>query len=188
MRTVTVTTREQVLAVVNQSMGFQPTDSLVVLGTGGAPTARVDVGPMAELRAALSPALVHWRPVKVLALGYGAGQHVVDDLARWLLDEGIEVATVVKADNDEGIGLRSDSELDARHVAHSRAGLEAEAAKCNDVAIAAETALISYEEGRGPQAWVYLDRWQVLAGRRTPEMVELARKLEQAVDPRGDRS
>lgn len=180
---VTVTHPGQLLAVTAQILGFHPVDSLVILGLGGGPTARVDAGPVEEIKAAMDPALVHWS--RVVVLGYGTGRVLVDPIRKWLRTQGVEVVTDLEVDNVEGVGQVSGSSLDARVVRASRAELEAEAWQIDSVHAAEVVARAAYRAGDGARAWAFYDRAVALAdGKVSPNMADLDRRLRLAIDPR----
>lgn len=180
--TVTVRSTEQIHAVVAQILGFHPTDSLVVMGVGGGPTARMDTLPFDEVRSALTPALPHWG--RVILVGYDAGYRLLGQVAGWLTNEGIDVAAAIDAPNGAGVGQRSHSPLDARQVLDSRDALEAEAASVTSVTEAETVALAAYDVGQGARAWAYLDRAVALG---STSMGDLRWRLENAVKPGADR-
>lgn len=196
MDTIEVTVKDpgQVPAIVERILGFVPRESLIVLGIGGGPVARVDLGDVDALMAGLAPARGHWVQV-VLVLYSDDPEVVLEYEAAWVREfPGIEVLGVVRVHDDtvyrDGVAhprtVVNLGPLAARAVAPSRD--EMAASITGDVRTTEEAltmALEAYRVGDGAKAWVCLERFEDLGG--PPENViyrGLSALLTNAVDPK----
>ena len=180
---VVARTPDELLVALARVIGFYPTDSLVIMGTGGGPTARIDTCPLPEIVAGMTPALGHWGN-GVVVVGYGTGQSLIQPVAAWLGQVGVTVKATLHASNEPAKGTTGVPRVDARPVYSSRRELEAKAEALTDVAEVERMALDAYADGAGAKAWVFHDR-AVALGSTSPEMQRLKGWLEGAVDPKG---
>lgn len=190
MSTITIRSESDIPPLVSRILGFVPTDSVVILGTGRAPTARVDLPTdpdgVVGLALGLGPAWDHWRSVPIIVAIYtddvAAYDLAVSSVDVWL--DGIEPAAVVHVPSDADHHAPTGSDYDAKHVVTSREALVAEAATIGDADLARRLAWESYSAGDGARAWIYLARVEALTGEpRDDDMTRLAHRLRLAVRP-----
>jgi hypothetical protein len=197
---VTLKSPADIPAIVDAFLGFTPSASLVILGVGGAPSARVDISlaGLATSVEALSPAAEHWSKGVVVAL-YSDEVDLLDvqlAMTQYLPDVPIlaaaEVITtygrvhVVDAEGNLFVATPSeDPEIAAKRVAASRDEIVAEAAEVTRPDLAWTLARESYRAGNGARAWVYLDRFHALSA-PTDDSTLLGDLLTAAVDPKSD--
>jgi hypothetical protein len=201
---VTLKSPADIPAVVDAMLGFTPSNSLVVLGLGGGPSARVDIASGETLIAAveaLSGAAEHWAKGKgtIVAL-YSDDVDMVDlEYAMATLLPDVPVAIMVEVttmygpthviDTDGNLFVATpsqDPEIAARRVVSSRDALVEEAQQTTDANEAWVVAREAYRAGDGARSWVYLDRFHALNGQRTVDSMLLERFLTEAVNPRSD--
>lgn len=199
MTTVTARTRNDLLAVVPRVLGFAPSESIVVMGTGGGLTARLDLTEkVTQLRETLRPAEQNWRahgPVVVVV--YAAEPlsafFLLNDLESWLPDTPVADAfavvdgLIVEPDGHiEGPVEPSDVANALPEAAASRDELEARAADCESATEAAALAVDSYREGQGALAWAYIDRARALDPNEfvAAALNVLERLIRDCVDPK----
>lgn len=190
---VSLTGPASIPAVVETFLGFTPADSLVVLGLGGGPSARVDIEPGLVWHSieALVTAAHHWTGGIVVAL-YSTTVDIAEvDTALAYLLPGVTVQVIVTVDehdvvtDDEGNRHRPErpEALPARTVRPSRESLVADAERVTTPSSAWALARQSFLDGDGAKAWVYLDRFHALAA-STPKSEALGRFLTDAISPK----
>lgn len=176
-------------AAIDALLGFRPTESLVVMGNGQGPTARVDLGPGAV--EALAPAVRHWRDV--LLLVYSEAPMALLYLAEFTaaypevnvldaLDVKGDTVTSLHSGETVTVAPIAPGILGDRIVAPSREDLIAEAQGVTDAAVAESLAEGYYASGDGARAWIYVDRARELGG--DPTWIE--GQMMNAVNPRGE--
>ena len=175
----------QIIAAVPRILGFQPVDSLVIVGLNGGPTGRVDAGPAGEIIESMSVMVPHLDGGAAV-VGFGEGQALVDEVTWWLVEQGIRVAASIKADNGEGVGWSTGTLLDEKPALRSRDELVLAAQAVTDPLECEEQAFAAWRDGNGGLAWVLYDRAVALFGFESPDMADLRVKLETAVDPRAE--
>lgn len=172
MERITITDRDDVLAVVARMLGFQPQESLVVITIGGGPTARVDLASPAVLAESLAPMLRHIH-TGVLVVTYtanpGSTLGLLDQLD--LILPGVQVYDAFEASHQAG---------------PTREDLVQQADEIDDPDEAEALAWQAYESGDGASAWIYLDRANALRGFESGEAALLAVLLAGAVRPPRD--
>lgn len=191
----------QIPAIVAGFLGFEPSDSLVILGLGGGPSARVDVNPdsLADAVSALTAAARHWTNGVVVAL-YSDTVDMLD-LEHALMSDmpEVEVKALVTVTNVSGRVVVTDpngntyepdsgdlpDSLRAKRVVKSRDELVAEASATTNAGEAWGVAIEAYRAGDGARAWVYLDRFHAMSA-PTDDSMLLAHFLTEAVDPKSD--
>ena len=185
--TVTVSSRADLLALVPHVLGFQPQNSLVILGLGaGSPTARLDMPRTEEERRltaeTLAPAVKHWSQVAVV--GYTDDTEAWEALSIPALLPGVGVAAVFRQRPEEVVPEFSGdlSRLACQHPAPNREALRAEAQKVTDPKTAADAAWRAYRAGDGASAWCYSDRATALG----EDMADLNARLIGAVPPNAE--
>ena len=192
--TVSIRTRSDVANVVPRVLGFVPTDSLVILATGGAPTARVDLVDSAALAEGLAPALPHWQASPVVLVVYGTPA----DLGRIHADLGeilpgvtpVDLFAVTDAHTVDLDGTReaidyapTGTSLDAVPVGFDRDSVATEqAASVTDADTAVTLAVEAYLAGNGALAWIFHDRALDL-GSTVVRLAVLAVHLTKAIAP-----
>lgn len=193
--TVRLTGPASVPAVVETFLGFTPADSLVIIGTGGGPSARVDIEPNFVWHSieALIPVRHHWTSGVVVAL-YSETVDVAEVEAALLrLLPGVPLRLIVTVDAHDVVtdheGNRHKPErpegLPERTVRPSRESLVADAERVTSLTAAWSTATAAYFDGDGAKAWVYHDRFLALGGNAdNPRVVALADLLTRFVDPK----
>jgi hypothetical protein len=201
MSKISLKTPGDIPAVVNHFLGFTPTDSLVILGVAGGPSARVDIsaeGLDASVNA-LRPAAEHWTSGIVVVL-YSEEVDLLD-VANAMTHHmpNVPIMVMVEVDQTYGRTLVIDSEGNvyvpttvnmpaevlAKRTVASRDDLVSEAAEINDSDTAWILAREAYRIGDGARAWVYLDRFHALHA-PTDDSTMLADFLTRVVNPRGD--
>lgn len=167
---------------VRTFLGFDPTDSYVVLGIGGGPTARVDIGPAALIAASLVTAAPHWSN-GVVAVAYSSDPAALGDLAQIL--ETLDVPVRLAAHVGESTVTVGESTEPYYNGGRSREDVMADVvAAVSDPDEADEEAWRAYlDAGNGALAWLYLDRAEALRGERSQKGADLARYLIQATPP-----
>jgi hypothetical protein len=168
------------------------------VGTGGGPTARVDLGGSAPVNfEPMVPAIRHWTGRTVLVVIYSDEDQ--STLERYtssrLTAEGCNVAMVARVTTDGRIHAGGNTFLTtgtippqfaARRVSESRAALLDEAAKVTDAAQAIDLASQAWFNGDGALAWVFLDRYAAIVGTHDDTYRALEQRLVDAVDPRNE--
>jgi hypothetical protein len=185
MTTLKLSTPGDIPLVAAHVLGFIPSDSLVILGIGGGPHARVDLGP--EAVASLSVALPHWSTVLAVVYSDDATDLEAYRVALDLAFPTLQVVNIVHVDPAGRVnGQHSAATVETPHkrIASSRDELTREAADEHDADTALVVALTAYEVGDGAKAWIYLDRARELGLADDTQARELDRKLRTAVDPR----
>ena len=197
MNTVTIKSPADVAAIACSVLGFTPVESLVIVGLGGAPVARVDLptdaSGMTALMDGLSPAAHHWQHNGVLLVVFSEHDMLSDlTAAFWAHMPTIKVHLAMRTHN--GATFVDGTEVKNRTDAADRAGLSAPTQTREDLARAAEAvtdateALIlawsSYDTGNGARAWVYYDRYIALGGDPSEQTAnDLRNRLTYAVPP-----
>jgi hypothetical protein len=199
---VTLKSPADIPAVVDAMLGFTPSNSLVVLGLGGGPSARVDITSGETLIAAvesLTTAAQHWGKGTIVAL-YSDDVDMVDlEYAMATLLPDVPVAIMVEVttmygpthviDTDGNLFVATppqDPEMAAKRVVSSRDALVEEAEQTTSADEAWMMAREAYRAGDGARSWIYLDRFHALGGSRTPDSMILERFLTQAINPRSE--
>lgn len=198
MQTITFKGPQSIPSYVETFLGFTPSDSLVVLGIGGGPSARVDVEETTvwHVVQALHPCLEHWQDRGVMVAVYSDDVELAEVRAAFgFILPGVDVHMLVTVDehdvvtDHEGVEYhpRRDADLPSKTVRPSREALVADAERIIDPAAALSTAISAYFEGDGAKAWVYLDRFNVLdGGSADSKPLILQRLLTNAVNPKSD--
>lgn len=193
MTTVTLRTPAEIVKAVPHLIGFEPSDSLVVVSLGGGPHARVDLGDEEGLMQSLGHALPHWTG-GVLLVVYGSHEehrriwnhaaHIFPSVPIMAV-LGVRGQVVHRDPDDEGEALEAElpEALTAKSVAPTRDHLVEEAAQVEEADDAERLAVESYERGDGARAWAYYDRAVVLRGEATEAMCTLAQALTTAAPP-----
>lgn len=188
-------------------LGFRPDDSMVVLAPsdGSLPSARVDLTDRTDVAAMIltdtfaGPSR-HWQENgQILVVFYTADAELASLAGRTthLLFPGVTVLARARVDGDlvypmnaDGVEAaplqRTRSEDPAvltKHVAPSRAAIEAEAQDVEDAGLAEMLAVASYRTGNGARAWVFHDRAVELLGRSSDAMTTLEHALTHATPP-----
>lgn len=184
---VEIRTVAEVPVAIDAMMGFTPMESLVIVGLGAGPVARVDLSP--EAVASLAPAVRHWGRVMIVvysetpaAASYGAAfteayptVDVVD-----VLEVRDGMVTSQHFGTTEPVAPIAPGILGDRLIADSRDDVVAEAERVTDPAEALRLAEAYYGAGDGARAWVYCDRARELGA--DPSAIE--HRLTNADDPR----
>lgn len=176
--------------VVAGVLGFIPADSLVILGIGGGPTARVDLG--LSPRDSVEPmesAFQHWTRVVVLTYTDDDTERVSKYAASVLRSHGIDVVATGRVDTSNrvhsggNVFLAADvpAEFAERRITEARDDYLAEAAKITDADAALALAEEFWSKGNGALAWIFADRYAEISGIRA---TDLEARLTDAVDPR----
>lgn len=198
--TVTIKSPADVAAVACSIMGFTPVESLVIVGTGGGPTARVDLpddtADLGEIMAGLAHAACHWTGGVLLVLF--TRRDVLDEVTAAFRHDLPDVPLSVALRTHEGStfvqGACPLSAMANRTDAAEAAGLDAPAQTREDMARATEAvtdadealtlAWCSYDTGNGARAWVYYDRFIALGGDPSRDTAtDLRNRLTYAVPP-----
>lgn len=197
---MTIKTPGDIPPVVDQVMGFHPTQSIVVLDLHGGPCARLDLPTnddgWAQVVESLAPAAVQWSDV-LLAVFTERDDALAQVVAMfrermpwitlavsirthgdtvWTLEGGAYAVTTNAVDNYP----------DVKPVLRSRGEIAFAAQEINDGAEALSLAWSAYNLGNGAEAWVYLDRHVELMGEDpewTSPALDLARRLTLAIRP-----
>lgn len=195
MRSISIKSAADVAMLVPSLIGFEPDESIVVLGVGGAPIARVDIpGPTvaeyAELASAFSAPVQHWRTAGVLIVAYTADPALFD---YWIRHgsatlPGVELIDMIRVHDGkwyapfdtEGTPFVSHADPE---VASSREVLVAEAQQVESADEAERLAITAWHKGDGARAWCFYDRAVVLAGQESDHMCRLALALAKATNP-----
>lgn len=190
-------------AVVEAFLGFKPEDSLVILGVGGGPMARVDIthDTIVEAVSAMATAAPHWTAGVVIAvysdevspLDIGSAMlSILPDVPVRLTVQVLQTVAGQVVVSDDGSIVQAmtpdmPDTLAGKRVHSSREALVAEAAQTTSADEAWMVARESYRVGDGAKAWVFLDRFHALS-ERTEESAMLARFLTEAVSPRSEQA
>lgn len=197
--TVSLSNPRQIPGIVAGVLGFVPADSLVIVGTGGGPTARIDIGSdPVETFAPFAPAFPHWvdSPVLVVIYSDDPSSRLQSYTSSRLAAEGVDVAAVVRVTTDGRVHQGGNTYLAdegipaafaARRVAQTREALLADAANVTDAQEAYGLAVDQWNAGNGAHAWVFLDRYAEILGHQDSAYRALESRLVNAVDPRSNR-
>lgn len=203
MTTMSIRTHADAAALVPVVLGFHPTDSLVVLGTGGGPSARIDLAALAnvvDVRAQFSAFVPHLKGHPTLLIAYTGNRELATsamDLADFILP-GVTIGATLRVHDglvydltdphDTGTPVPGahavGAEAAAVNVVGTRDDLVAEAAAVTDLDTCENLAMQSWLAGQGARAWCYHDRAVELRGHESGLMEELAYALTHAIDPR----
>lgn len=163
MNTRIIRTVEELFEVIPETIGFTPTDSLVIVGHNGF-TSRVDVpiGPdeISDVAASFEPALKHMSD-EVTVVVYGYDQTWVDENVPDMMFEilpGIRVRHMIAAPEDP--------------AGPTRQSIVEVASSITDPVAALRLAWNSWREGNGALANIFLDRVVTL---ETPPEIEVFR-------------
>lgn len=196
--TVTIKSPADVAAVACSIMGFTPVESLVILGIGGAPTARVDLpDDLANLDTvmnAMTPAAHHW--TKGVLLVVFSDRDVLTDVTSAFTRHLPDVPVTVSLRTHEGSTFIHGATWKNSTNAADAAGLTTPTQTREDLARAAEDvtdadealtlAWCSYDTGDGARAWVYHDRYIALGGDASRDTAaDLSNRLTHAIPPAG---
>lgn len=196
-QTFTLSSPASIPAFVEAALGFTPSDSLVVLGLGGGPSARVDIDTdtVEDAVMALATAASHWRTGVLVAIysDYVTMGRVERAFRNYLPSVEVKIIVdidehdvVTDADGVEHRPVRPEG-LPTKTVRPSRESIVADAERVVSSASAFRTAVEAYREGDGAKSWIYLDRFHALnEGERTDQSLILERLLTLAVDPKSD--
>lgn len=165
-----ITTVAELRDHVRTAIGFDAVDSIVVVGIGHAPTARLDLGgSIRQTREALAPMVPYLTQGAVVLI---VGNDITGlEVATSEILPGVEIHGVFPVDNPENPLTREDVETLA-------------ASAVSTVEEAEEAAVEAYGAGRGALAWMYHDRAiELNGGLTTPTMTALSEMLTAAVAP-----
>lgn len=191
MSNVILRTPADVPGVVAGLLGFYPTDSLVIVGSNGGPTARVDiVNDHAAIVHALAPAFHQWRDPVVVAI-YTADEAQVRTLTALLNVLPMPIALIcqvvaghVRVGEGEWIEPTPvPPEFGPCRIEPDRQSLVDDAETCTDAEEAWIVAEAAWQTGHGARAWCWLDRYVALNGEDARSR-DLAAKMYGAVNPR----
>lgn len=195
--TVTFRSPADLPAVVETFLGFRPSESLVVLGIGGGPSARVDIEPdtVASAVIALQAAAQHWTRGVVVAVYSDTveASDVERQMRRYL--PAVQVMLIADVDQFDNVidsqgnvhAPTTPAGLPARHARPSRESIVADAERETSAGAAWGVAVNAYRAGDGAKSWIYLDRFHALCdGERTVDSLLLTYLLTNAVDPKSD--
>lgn len=188
----TIKTLADIPAATAAVLGFEPAESLVVMGLSGqGPIARVDLGDdPVEAVLAMRPAAHHWDRVMLIVFSdettsahirtafASAYPHVTVVDALDVTSRGIVSSTITG--RSERVAEIAPGVLGDRIVAPSRDSVVTEAQRVTDPAEALRLAEGYYRHGDGARAWAYVDRARELGA--DPSRVE--GWLETATNPR----
>lgn len=165
--------------LVREVIGFEPTDSLVVIGLGGGVIARIDLGDVAVMAMSLQPAVPHLSNGAIVAT-YGPSGDVGRVVAAVL---GVRVMAC--AHIWQGVATLGNQSEPYAGDGRTRADLATDvAAAVSDADEADDEATRAWRAGNGALAWAYLDRARELRGSHSDRGRELAHRLQTAQDPR----
>lgn len=160
MQTITLTCPEDVHRIVPRILGFQPTESLVILGLGpNVPSARVDLDDIDEIADGIKGALPAWQSAHAVGVVVYSDDPV---LARAFLDGADTILP------DVNIVLRQHFASDfasgdpVPEAALRREDFEERAQRVESPDEAIGLAAESYKRGNGAHAWAYIDRAEEL--------------------------
>lgn len=184
--TVTCKNPHDIVGIVPYLLGFEPENSLVVMGINGAPTCRIDMpttaGEFNTVREALASARVHWKPRGAVVVCY------TDDTQAWErvkahaddLLPGVVVIDTILASDCLAIPPEGTEQLEP--PARSRQVFADEAAQVDDADEAASLAWGAYRKGDGARAWCFIERARTL-GPNTASLDALEKALYDCVPP-----
>lgn len=197
-RTLTLRSRDDVLAAIPMVLGLNPAEGdLVIVCVGGGPSVRVDLPgcdftSLTGLTMALVPVLPKWRASQgVVLVAYTADRHLFDRLVGSLdtLLPGVRVFDRFRFHNwrhygpGDTVGTETYCGSFDADVG-TRADIVAEAATVYDPDEALRHAWAAYRtSGNGARAWVYHDRAVELGA--VPD-ADLVHRLTMAIDPDDD--
>lgn len=191
MTSLTIKTPGDVPAVVEATLGFVPSNSLVIVGVGGGLTARVDLGD--EAVTSLAPAAPAWARVMLVVYSTDPGTLLDYEHAFTCTYPAVEVVVAVRVCGDTvhsafGDFTRTTPDLGmrgARVVRSSREELADHiAATVHTTAEALLLAMESYRAGDGASAWMYLERFTALGGSTdSPVYSIVSLALTHGIDP-----
>lgn len=197
----TVTSPAGLPPIIAAMLGFEPTNSLVILpiGSGRAPTARIDLDPTVDpdsLHDVFAPARRYWSQVAVVLYtdDQNLAEHFGDSIERILPGVTVDIVCrvahghIATLDGSRSWAIDShtgNQEIDARVVHPSRDDLARDAETITEARAALTMAIHAYKAGNGARALTYLDRCHAL--QPDDDTTRLARLLEvaiaHAVDP-----
>lgn len=198
-RRVSIKSPGDIAAVACSIMGFTPVESLVIVGLGGGPFARVDLpedaAGLGATMTALAPAAKHWANGVLLVV---FSEHdLLSDVTTAFWQRMPDVAVHLAVRTHDGSTFVDGTTVENRTDAVDRAGLRAPLTETRedlarateavtDAAEALTLAWSSYDTGNGARAWCFYDRHLALGGDPSSDLAtDLHNRLTHAIPPNG---